>query len=352
MSKFFGAFATLLILLACNSNQMLPTIKNTELVTIKPNYEGNALKGNTFVNYEDVPLPNFTKALKWQLSKNPQKQEKLNDKWLPEVLPNATLFTDTNNKLVWLGHASFLLTINKKNILIDPVFNDIPFVKRMVGIPFEKSDLKNIHYVCLSHGHFDHCDKTSFELIAKQNPYVQVLGPLRSKKMLQSFNADLKVQEAGWYQKFNTNPADGIEFFYLPSFHWHKRGLNDNNTVLWGSFIIKYNGKTIYFMGDSGYNTHFKEIQKLFGKIDYCLMGIGAYSPSYMMKTSHTNPEEAVRAFHDLEGQHFIPMHYGTYDLSDEPTSEPLHKLNALNSQLRIKGKVITPKIGEVINLP
>jgi len=153
-----------LLCLACNSNQMLPTLQNSNLKTIKPEYAGNSLRGNTFLNYEDVPLPNFTKVIKWQFSKNPQKAEKAKDAWLPDVIKNPTLFTEGKNKLVWLGHASFLLTLNGKNILIDPVFNDIPFVKRLVGIPFETSEVKNIDYVCISHGHFDHCDETSLKL--------------------------------------------------------------------------------------------------------------------------------------------------------------------------------------------
>jgi L-ascorbate metabolism protein UlaG (beta-lactamase superfamily) len=45
------------------------------------------------------------------------------------------------------------------------------------------------------------------------------------------------------------------------------------------------------------------------------------------MHKSHVNPQEAVAAFHELGGKHFIPMHYGTFDLSDEPPSEPLRRL-------------------------
>lgn len=47
------------------------------------------------------------------------------------------------------------------------------------------------------------------------------------------------------------------------------------------------------------------------------------------------NPEEAMHAFHDLNGKIFIPMHYGTFDLSDEPLGEPIKRLRtiALNSE-------------------
>lgn len=326
-------------------------LTNQQLKTIKPNYTGNPMRGNKFINYQDVALPNFTKVMKWRFSKNPQRDEKKNDKWLPSVIKNNSMFTNKQNKIVWLGHASFLLTLNGKNILIDPVFNDIPFVKRLVGIPFDRDSIKHIDYILLSHAHFDHCDKKSFHTIMQQNPQVKVYAPLKSTQLLKSFDKRMNVQEAGWYQQFNVDD-DKIEVYYMPAFHWYKRSLNDDNEMLWGSFVIKYNGITIYFMGDSGYNTHFKEIATYFPNIDYCIMGVGAYQPSYMMKTSHMNPEEAVNAFHDLGGKSFIPMHYGTYDLADEPVGEPLRKLKMMEAEKTIKGNLIAPHIGESILLP
>ena len=100
-------------------------------------------------------------------------------------------------------------------------------------------------------------------------------------------------------------------------------------------------------MGDSGYNTHFKEIASFFPDIDICLMGVGAYKPSYMMKTSHTSPEQAVHAFHDLHGKTFVPMHYGTFDLADEPLGEPYRLLKDMEVKKEIHEKVKLLKIGE-----
>lgn len=323
---------------------------NPTLKTIKSGYSGNPIKGKKFVNYEDVPLPTFGKVMKWRWSKNPQRAEKKKDTWLPQIINNDSLFKDKRNKLVWLGHASFLLTLNGKNILIDPVFNDIPFVKRLVGIPCKRSDIRGIDYVLLSHAHFDHCDKKSFITLAEQNPAMQVFGPLKVTQLLHGFNKKINVQEAGWYQQFEVDDKQ-LEIFYMPAFHWYKRGLNDDNEILWGSFVIRYQGITLFFMGDSGYNSHFTEIASYFPNIDYCLMGIGAYKPSYMMKTSHTSPEDAVHAFNDMGAKTFIPMHYGTYDLADEPIGEPLREIKRLKQEQILKGNLITPHIGEVILL-
>src|SRR5574343_1190036 len=69
-------------------------MRNAELKTIKAGYVGNPLRGKKFINYEDVPLPNFGKVLKWKWSRNPQREEKKKDTWLPEVVQNNGMFSD------------------------------------------------------------------------------------------------------------------------------------------------------------------------------------------------------------------------------------------------------------------
>ncbi len=45
------------------------------------------------------------------------------------------------------------------------------------------------------------------------------------------------------------------------------------------------------------------------------------------MKANHNNPADAFQAFLDANGKTLVPMHYGTFDLSDEPPNEPLKLL-------------------------
>ncbi|MBL7960329.1 hypothetical protein JNL27_08815, partial [bacterium] len=131
--------------------------------------------------------------------------------------------------------------------------------------------------------------------------------------------------------------------------HWYLRVPWDRNKILWGSFMIEYKGKRFYFAGDTAYADHFSAIAGLFPSIDYCFMPIGAYKPEYVMKTNHTNPEEAVHGFHDLRGKTFLPMHYGTFDLADEPRGEPIRWLKKIESDRNIDGALKIPEIGEVI---
>ncbi len=342
----FVSFFCLVFGLSAYKVVSMKYLKNESLRTIKPGYAGNPFNGKQFINYEDVPIPNLGKVLKWRFSKNPDKEAKKNDTWKPQVVENNTMFNKGKDKIVWLGHATFLITINGKNIITDPVFGDIPFINRLVKLPCRPEDISNIDYVLLSHGHFDHCDKKSLQLLHKQNPALKLYCPLKLGKLVQEKSGISQITEAGWYQQFNTGD-DSIEFYYMPAFHWYKRSMNDENTMLWGSFVIRYKGKTIFFMGDSGYNQHFKEIGTFFPDIDICIMGVGAYKPSYMMKTSHTSPEDAVHAFHDLGGKRFVPMHYGTFDLADEPLGEPLRVLELLKHHDKINGELKVLSIGD-----
>jgi L-ascorbate metabolism protein UlaG (beta-lactamase superfamily) len=51
-------------------------------------------------------------------------------------------------------------------------------------------------------------------------------------------------------------------------------------------------------------------------------------------------PDEAVKAFHDLNSKKLIPMHFGTFRLSFEDMDEPLRWLRELCAQHRITNRL------------
>ena len=322
-------------------------IRNEQLKTVKPNYPGNKMIDGQFANGEELYLPSFQTLLKWQLSRNPQKAEKEQDKYTPAVLTDAQVFTSKQDMLVWLGHASFLLRLNGVSFLLDPILFNSAFLKRRHPLPCTVNDIRNINYLVLSHGHRDHLDEKSIQAVVKNNPLIKALCPLAMGPLLHQMAPGLVYQEAGWYQRYILPENLGVEVYYLPAAHWHRRGLNDLNKVLWGSVLFKAKGKLIYFAGDSAYKEHFAEIRNLFGIPDIAIMPIGAYKPPYMMQLSHMNPTEAVQAANDMSAQTFIPMHYGTFDLSDEPAGEPVRLLQELASSGKLDGNLQIPAVGE-----
>ena len=77
------------------------------------------------------------------------------------------------------------------------------------------------------------------------------------------------------------------------------------------------------------------------------MIGIGAYKPEWFMHPNHVSPTDAVKAFHDLEANIFIPMHHGTFDISDEPIGEPLRVLRKFQNENKINGRLAPLNVGE-----
>ena len=329
---------------------------NTQLRSIKPDFKGNPFDGNKFI-HPDYPFnPDFRKVLKWQFSKNPQRKEKKEDTWKLNIIPNEDFLHAKEDMIVWLGHATFFIRLNGVSMLTDPIFYSIPpLVPRLSALPLAPEKIKGLDYILLSHGHFDHLDKKSLQLLYKSNK-AEMLTSLKLGAIVQKWIPNLQVQEAGWYQQYKTEKK-GIEIFYLPARHWFRRSMNDTNQTLWGSFVIRSAQKTIYFGADSGAGNHFEEISQLFPHIDVCMIGVGAYKPSYIMEESHTSPHEAVQLFNgmvavsDKKNKTLIPMHYGSYDLADEPLGEPYRVLQNLEKEKQIRGSLKLLDVGEEFKL-
>ncbi len=305
-------------------NNHITLARNPNLKIVKQHDRGNIIMNGRFYNDSTITRAPLWSVIKWKLTKNPQKKEKQNCHFKLKVV-SITFFNGRSNKIIWFGHSSFYIAINGVQLLIDPCFGDLATSKRHVNLPCAIDSLTDIDYILVSHDHRDHLDKKTIEKIIVRNSSLEILAPLGAKRILKRCN----VQEAGWWQEYLTK-HDNMRIIFLPARHWGRRGLNDYNKVLWGSFIIITPQYKIFFAGDTAYNRNmFQEIHSLFGDIDLCLLLIGAYAPAWLMSEEHMNPEEALAAFYDLGGKFLIPMHYGTFDLSDEPMGEPLHRLKS-----------------------
>jgi L-ascorbate metabolism protein UlaG (beta-lactamase superfamily) len=341
--------ATLIVLLATTvllteiDHQVLKKrTKNEELETIKKDWPGNALDSRDRFFDEQYPyLPSMLDVARWKLGGNPLEEARANDTWKAEVRDPSQFLASDRDGIMWLGHASFYIRIGGISILTDPVFGDTRFLKRLVPVPSQLDQIRRVDYVLLSHDHRDHMDEATLRAIALKFPNAAFTGGLRSEDVLHAWTTPTnRILTAGWFQKFATGD-EKVGIHFLPVRHWSRRFLMDTNWRLWGSYIVQIGGKTIYFGGDSGYSEHFRTVGELFPTIDYFLVGIGAYEPNWFMRPNHATPDEAVQAFIDAKGGVLIPMHYGTFELSDEPPGEPLRRLGeaaqAANSSARMR---------------
>ena len=92
-----------------------------------------------------------------------------------------------------------------------------------------------------------------------------------------------------------------------------------------------------------------REIPDLFGAPDYALLGIGAYKPRWFMRPNHISPYESLTASEEMHAGLTIPMHYGTFDLSDEPLHDPPKVFAAEAKKRKIPVKI--PYLGEIVKL-
>lgn len=304
-------------------------IYNADLPFIKRGWDGNLRdKKGRYVNLDGPSHKGFNSMLRWQTSKNPYAENKKNQSSNVRVHKGSDFIGDNHLGFTWIGHATFLLKIGPYKLITDPILRDIWPLKRYTDLPCEISEYTDLDFILLSHNHRDHCDKKSLRKLCALNPHAIILTGLGIASMLKGWGIKNEIQEAGWYQHFLTKPD--LSIHYLPAKHWNRRFLHDLNTMLWGSFMIEFDGLHVYFGADSGMGSHYQEIKKLYPKIDYAFLGIGAYEPTWFMKGSHTSPMDVVKIKHEMKIGKVIPMHYGTFDLSNEPIFNPKNILSAL----------------------
>jgi L-ascorbate metabolism protein UlaG (beta-lactamase superfamily) len=329
-----------------------PTItsytSNPVLETVKHNWKGTPLDENgLFINHEYPWKLEYGKIFRYLMHRNPLKEIKKQDTWRIPVIKDDQWLTDSVDKIVWLGHASFFIQLSGVRILIDPIYGKLPVGKRLSDMPVDPDKLLNIHFILVSHSHYDHCDKSSIKLLANNNPEAQILTGLKLDGLISKWTGN-KIQTAGWYQQYQLE--NELKITFLPSRHWANRSLFNVNTSLWGAFMIEKDGKRIYYGGDSAHGSHFNDVGELFQSINVALIGVGAYAPAWFMGPMHQNPYDAVKAFDATRAKTFIPFHYGTFDLSDEPLEEPEQILNKLNAEGKIENVLKILKLGEVFN--
>lgn len=228
----------------------------------------------------------------------------------------------TEPAISFVGHSTFLIQIGGLNLITDPVWAQrMGFGKRMNPPGMEIADLPKIDMVLISHNHYDHLHYGSIRKL-RGNPVYYVPHGLSRSFQRKGFR---QVQEFDWWDSITYK---GLRLTFIPALHWSRRTLWDTNRSLWGGWMIEHEstGKTVYFVGDTGYHEHFCDIGEQFA-IDYVLMPIGAYEPEWFMHKQHVTPEEAVQAFGELGAKHMIPMHYDAYHLADDTPQEALERL-------------------------
>jgi L-ascorbate metabolism protein UlaG (beta-lactamase superfamily) len=319
----------------------LPSGKHLEKLKQSPNYNGTGFKNlsHTPMKPQDVSY--------WKMTTEVLKKNKntVPSKPLPFVKTNLHELNADEPIIVWFGHSSYFIRIENKNFLIDPVFsgNAAPFSFMVKAFPgsneYKAEHMPAIDYLILTHDHYDHLDyKTIVKLKSKVSHVYCSLGLTAH---LKHWGYDVnKITELDWWQSAELD--SNLKLTAAPARHFSGRGIKRAQT-LWSSFILKSSKHNLYLGGDSGYDSHFKEIGEKYGPFDIAILEAGQYNT--MWPYIHMMPEETVQAAVDLKGKTLLPVHWGKFTLSMHAWNEPVKRV--LEKAKTMNLKTITPKIGE-----
>jgi len=194
-------------------------------------------------------------------------------------------------ELTWLGHASFRLDAGGKRIYVDPFLNGNP------KCPESEQTPERVDVIALTHGHGDHVGDT-VDLAKKHG--ATVIAPVELADKLGSQGIE-NVKDPN---KGGTAEVDGVRFTLTHA--QHSSSDNDGNyTGEPCGIVVRAEGKTIYFAGDTNV---FGDMKTVIGRLyapDVAVLPIGDH---YTM-----GPEEAALAVELLGVKRVVPCHWGTF---------------------------------------
>jgi L-ascorbate metabolism protein UlaG (beta-lactamase superfamily) len=347
-----GIFVTVIIVcisgtfLFMNQAQFgkLPNSKQMERIKQSKNWRDGA-----FQNLH--PTPDLTEGVTYYkafkeflINRNEHVKPKVN---IPSTKVDLTQFPKEKDVLIWFGHSSYFLQLQGKTILVDPVFcghaSPVSFItKAFSGTDnYSVADFERIDYLIITHDHWDHLDyETILALKSKVKTFICPLG-VGAHLLHWGFTSEDFI-EKDWYESSQLDNETKITA--LPARHFSGRGFKRNQS-LWNSYALEINGKKIYIGGDSGYDTHFKQIGEQFNSFDLVVLENGQYDKNW--KYIHMLPEEVVQAAEDLNAKQLLTVHSSKFALANHAWQEPLERVTQLSKDKAFR--LLTPIIGESV---
>lgn len=259
----------------------------------------------------------------------------------------AFLAPSDTTKFIWYGHSVLLMRMNGKTILIDPMLGPnaspiAPFkTKRFSENTLDIIDqLPHIDLVLLTHDHYDHLDLASIErLKPKVSQFYVALGCARH--LILWGIEETAIQEFDWWdhQEF-----EGIEITFTPTRHFSGRGLRDRAKSLWGGWVFKSASESIYFSGDGGYGTHFREVGERLGPFDFGIMECGQYNENWHL--IHMYPEESILAAKEAKVSKAMAVHWAGFSLAQHHWKDPIERFAKVANEQGLSHS--SPEIGQL----
>jgi L-ascorbate metabolism protein UlaG (beta-lactamase superfamily) len=260
------------------------------------------------------------------------------------------LVSENELGVTFIGHSSFMLQINGKNLLVDPVLTKrLVLLRRQRRPGLQVKDMPPIDLVLVTHAHMDHLSLASLRRVVRATKRLtgrapEVVVPWGVEDLVKRVGFS-RVHEMKWWQQLE---VQSLRVTMTPSQHWGARMFRDTHRG-YGGYVIEGGGRSVYHSGDTAYFGGFAEIGRRL-QPQVALLPIGAYFPdSY--RAVHTSPEEALRGFVETGAEHMVPMHYGTFRLGREPMEEPPVRLMAEAQRLGVEHSVRVLEEGKTLRV-
>jgi L-ascorbate metabolism protein UlaG (beta-lactamase superfamily) len=319
-----------------------PKEERLQKVQLSLNY-----KNGKFQNLEETPVMSeegMTYKFLFEIFKRHKNTKPVTP--VPSVKVDLKRLVGDSTEIVWFGHSSYLIRINRINVLVDPIFSKKASPVSFAGVtsfegslPYTAADMPDIDIMVITHDHYDHMDYKT--IMALKDRVKKFVCPLGVGQHLDKWGiARNKIIELDWWEGKELFP--GINLIATPARHFSGRGLVRNKT-LWASFVLKTDSLQIFIGGDSGYGKHFKAIGEKFGTFDIAMLECGQYNKFW--PNIHSMPEETALAAKDINAKVLMPVHWGKFKLAMHPWYEPVMRVEAKAAELHIP--IVTPVIGK-----
>jgi L-ascorbate metabolism protein UlaG (beta-lactamase superfamily) len=302
------------------SSAMDPRFVETKQLSLREMAEKKTHHGDgRFLNpFTKVKHGNLWRLIKWKVfSKNEFREHYSGGHTKPVRIDWKPIAEHKECSITFLRHASVMIKDRESTMLVDPLFDGLFWLADYSPLGFDLDQMPSPDHVLITHGHFDHLDVPSLSKLSKET---HVITPLGYNSIFKDLGMPSRTQ-LDWFDSYREGRR---EIMLLPCNHWTMRnpfvGPNDS---LWGSFLIRTeSGITVFVSGDLAYFDRFGELGEEF-RIDLAIFNLGAYEPRWFMAGSHLNPQEAAKAFRELKARHLMVVHWGTFQLGDEPVHFP-----------------------------
>jgi len=258
-------------------------------------------------------------------------------------------------RTTWLGEASVLFQLDNVNILTNPNFDErgIKYYhpgdnKRYRKPVYKVSELPRIDCVLISNTHFNHLDlKSVRQLNDRFGEMLLWYCPMGVADWLNKAGC-CQVVEMDWWKedevdfidhsKIDDDEETNTTTFHIactPSQNYHDRTFDDDNAVLWCSWVVQSPRYKLFICGATGYCNVFKSIGRKYGPFHMAALPIGGYKPQEVKGFANVTPEQAVQIHQDLLAMCSLATTWGTFTIGKENYLEPPR---LLNEELRKQG--------------